>query len=121
MSPTKRTPKKATTKKASKKGKGPRSPAEPLDAAADTDDLAAMRDNWPASVDVGEWKGLPNYCCKLCAFATVSRASAIEHHADHFPPSLVKPPHIVNTGLVSETGAEIVRVVDTPAREESKP
>lgn len=120
MSPTSKRTKPAGKRKGKGTGERPRSPAKPVDPTVDTDDTATMRHDWMTSVDVGDWKGLPNFCCKLCAFATVNRATAIEHHAEHFPPPSRVSPHIVDTGLVTPTGSKIARVVDTPAGEESE-
>lgn len=65
----------------------------------------------------GDWKGLPNYECMFCAFATVDHQTALEHAAEiHAPPEEPKP-EIINTGLVTEDGAPITRAVQ-PAKED---
>jgi hypothetical protein len=61
-----------------------------------------------------KWKGLPNYECMFCGFATVDHESALEHAAEaHAPPEA----EIINTGLVTESGAPITRAVE-PAKED---
>lgn len=58
-----------------------------------------------------EWKGLPNYECVHCAYATVDHQSALEHATDaHGPPPQPKV-ETVNTGLVTESGTPITRAV----------
>ena len=63
------------------------------------------------------WKGLPNYECCFCAYATVDHRAALEHAAGVHAPPEEKKPKIINTGLVSETGAPITRAVQ-PAKED---
>ncbi len=61
-----------------------------------------------------KWKGLPNYECMFCGFATVDHDTALEHASDaHAPPE----PKIIDTGLVTESGAPITRAVE-PAKED---
>ncbi len=63
---------------------------------------------------ISKWKGLPNYECLFCGHATVDHDTALEHADDaHAPPK----PKIIDTGLVSETGAPITRAVE-PAKED---
>lgn len=62
----------------------------------------------------GDWKGLPNYECRFCGFATVNHQTALEHAAEfHAPPET----EFVNTGLVDKDGAPITRAVQ-PAKED---
>jgi len=63
---------------------------------------------------VSSWKGLPNYECRFCAMATISRDDAIEHFTKEHCTSNPKE-RIVDTGIVDEDGATIMRVV--PAEE----
>lgn len=61
------------------------------------------------------WKHLNNYECLACAYATIDRADALRHFMDEHAP-IPEPVRIVDTGLVSESGAPIQRV--EPAKEE---
>lgn len=63
------------------------------------------------------WKGLPNYECLFCAFATVDHQTALEHAAEIHAPPEEPEPETINTGLVSEDGAPITRAVQ-PAKED---
>jgi hypothetical protein len=64
----------------------------------------------------GTWKGLPNYECLFCPFATVDHVAALEHFAAaHAPPE--QEEQTINTGLVDSGGKPITRV-ETPAKEE---
>ena len=90
-----------------------------------------MADTLPHSYDVGKtwgpvdpfegvlytiskWKGLPNYECLFCGHATVNHDTALEHASDaHASPK----PKIIDTGLVTETGAPITRAAE-PAKED---
>lgn len=66
--------------------------------------------------EISSWKGLPNYECKFCAYATVDYEAALEHAADvHAPPD--PKPEIINTGLVDVGGDPITRA-ERPAKEE---
>ena len=63
---------------------------------------------------ISKWKGLPNYKCMFCGFATLDHQTALEHAAEaHAPPE----PKIINTGLVDESGAPITRAIE-PAKED---
>jgi hypothetical protein len=54
----------------------------------------------------GSWKGLPNYACMFCGFATINHQTALEHAAEaHSPPEK----EIVDTGLVTKDGVPITR------------
>lgn len=63
---------------------------------------------------VGKWKGLDNYQCLLCAYATVDYDRAVEHYNKAHVP---QPPaaRIIDTGIVSADGAPITR--EAPAKE----
>jgi hypothetical protein len=60
------------------------------------------------------WKGMPNYECLWCQFATVDHDNALDHYkAEHTQRPIEG--RIVNTGLVTSDGAPITRV--EPAEE----
>jgi len=55
---------------------------------------------------ISSWKGMPNYECMFCGFATINHRSALEHAAEmHAPPER----EIVDTGFVDTSGAPITR------------
>jgi hypothetical protein len=65
---------------------------------------------------VSSWKGLPNYECSRCAFATVDLDRMNNHWlSEHAPPAPLE--RIIDTGLVSPDGSKIARVVEAPAAE----
>lgn len=64
-----------------------------------------------------KWKGLPNYECLFCAYATVDHQAALEHAADAHAPPPDPEPEIINTGLVTESGSPITRALE-PAKED---
>ena len=80
-------------------------PPEPSQAVPPPSDL------W----EISSWKGLPNYECRFCAYATIDFDDAVDHYrSEHAPPSTEV--RIIDTGLVNEDGTPIKRV--EPAKEE---
>ena len=63
---------------------------------------------------ISTWKGLPNYECLFCAYATVNHEAAFEHAADAHAPD---PEQIVNTGRVDRSGVPRTRAAQ-PEMEE---
>ena len=84
-------------------------PAEPLQA--DLEAAAPTEDDDPRWT-VSEWKGLPNYECRSCSFATVDRSTAEWHFMAEHAPSQREPAAVVNTGLVAKDGSPIMRTVE---------
>ncbi len=132
--------KKPTTARAKRKpNRKPMPQADLIDREMGEDELfkggalgGGMADTFPRSHDGGKtwgpvdpfegvlytiskWKGLPNYECLFCGHATVDHETALEHANDaHAPPE----PKIIDTGLVTESGAPITRAAVEPAKED---
>ena len=106
--------------------------AKPADAPSDAEEVTASHADACEPVEVSEpesevdqfagklytissWKGLPNFECLWCAFATVDHEAALEHAVDAHAP---KEPEeqLINTGLVDGSGEPITRAVQ-PAKE----
>jgi len=68
--------------------------------------------------NVGAWHGLPHYQCAHCPWSTLNEAEIINHVASHHVEHITV--HRVDTGLITESGAKIVReeVVVEPEQEQ---
>lgn len=106
--PEKKTRPKSSPKASKVKAKESPSPkAEKREAAASQPPAARKADPYEGKLyTIGSWKGLPNYECTMCGFATVNHRTALEHAAEfHAPPEK----EIVDTGFVDTSGAPITR------------
>ena len=102
------TEKKPTSKKkATKKKAAPKPvPQHPL--------VAQLGDN----ITIGVWKGIPNYECAHCAYATPTPERAWEHYLDVHLKLKEKPTRAtIDTGLVTGSGEPIMRETE-PAEED---
>jgi hypothetical protein len=70
-----------------------------------------------AIYEMTKWKGLDNYQCLFCNFASLHRERIFEHYTTRHTSKPKAPAKIIDTGLVTEDGQPIGRV-EEPAMEE---
>lgn len=67
---------------------------------------------------VGAWKGMPNYLCAHCPWSTLNEAEMVDHVASRHVEHITI--HRVDTGLITESGAKIVREEEVVSSEQEQ-
>lgn len=65
----------------------------------------------------GIWSGLPNYLCRYCEDAHVDPQAALDHFVSAHVPKPDAPARKINTGLIDEAGAPLLRDEPAPSEE----